>query len=178
MAKKDKIIVEGTEITIISEKQNDYISLTDMAGYKDELEARVVVSNWMSTRFTLDFLGIWEQIYNPNFNRMEFHTLKTESGRLVLTPKRWVERTNAIGMFSKAGRYGGGIFAHKDIAFEFGSWLSAEFKFYLIKEFQRLKEDENRRLSLEWNLQRTLSKVNYTEMKMVFRFHVTAASKV
>jgi len=161
MAKKEKIKVQGTEITIISNNKNDYISLTDMAGYKDELEARVVVSNWMSTHFTLGFLGIWEQIYNPNFNRMEFHALKTESGRLVLTPKRWVERTNAIGIFSKSGRYGGGTFAHKDIAFEFGSWLSAEFKFYLIKEFQRLKEDENQRLSLEWNLQRTLAKVNY-----------------
>ena len=161
MAKKGKITVQGTEITVISEKENDYISLTDMAGYKDELEARVVVSNWMSTRFTLDFLGIWEQVYNPNFNRMDFHTLKNQSGRLVLTPKRWAESTNAIGIYSKSGRYGGGTFAHKDIAFEFGSWLSAEFKFYLIKEFQRLKEDENQRLSLEWNLQRTLSKVNY-----------------
>jgi hypothetical protein len=115
----------------------------------------------MSTRFTLEFLGIWEQIYNPNFNRMEFHTIKNTDGRLVLTPKRWMERTNAIGIFSKSGRYGGGIFAHKDIAFEFGSWLSAEFKFYLIKEFQRLKEDELRAKSLEWNLQRTLSKINY-----------------
>ena len=98
MAKKEKITVQGTEITIISDKN-------DMAGYKDELEARVVVSNWMSTHFTLDFLGIWEQIYNPNFNRMEFHTLKTGAGRLVLTPKRWVERTNAIGIFSKYGKY-------------------------------------------------------------------------
>jgi hypothetical protein len=106
-------------------------------------------------------LGIWEEIYNPNFNRMEFHTIKNADGRLVLTPKRWVERTNAIGIFSKSGRYGGGIFAHRDIAFEFGSWLSAEFKFYLIKEFQRLKEEENNQKSLEWNLQRTLSKINY-----------------
>lgn len=161
MSKKDKITVQGTEITIISEKNSDYISLTDMAGYKDELEARVVVSNWMSTRFTLEFLGIWEEMYNPDFNRMEFHTIKNADGRLVLTPKRWVERTNAIGIFSKPGRYGGGIFAHKDIAFEFGSWLSAAFKFYLIKEFQRLKEDEARTKSLEWNLQRTLSKINY-----------------
>ena len=161
MTKKETINVKGTEITIIISKENDYISLTDMAGYKDEFEARIVVSNWMSTRFTLEFLGLWEQIYNPNFNRMEFHTIKNESGRLVLTPKRWVERTNAIGIFSKSGRYGGGIFAHKDIAFEFGSWLSAEFKFYLIKEFQRLKEDEVRQKSLEWNLQRTLSKINY-----------------
>ncbi len=161
MSKKDKITVQGTEITVISEKNSDYISLTDMAGYKDELEARVVVSNWMSTRFTLEFLGIWEEMYNPDFNRMEFHTIKNVDGRLVLTPKRWVERTNAIGIFSKSGRYGGGIFAHKDIAFEFGSWLSAAFKFYLIKEFQRLKEDETRTKSLEWNLQRTLSKINY-----------------
>lgn len=161
MSKKDKITVQGTEITIISEKNSDYISLTDMAGYKDELEARVVVSNWMSTRFTLEFLGIWEEMNNPDFNRMEFHTIKNADGRLVLTPKRWVERTNAIGIFSKPGRYGGGIFAHKDIAFEFGSWLSAAFKFYLIKEFQRLKEDEARTKSLEWNLQRTLSKINY-----------------
>jgi hypothetical protein len=161
MAKKDTIIVKGMEITVISDKKDDYISLTDMAGYKDELEARVVVSNWMSTRFTLEFLGIWEEIYNPNFNRMEFHTIKNADGRLVLTPKRWVERTNAIGIFSKSGRYGGGIFAHRDIAFEFGSWLSAEFKFYLIKEFQRLKEEEIQTKSLEWNLQRMLSKINY-----------------
>ena len=161
MAKKGTINVQGTAITIILSKEEDYISLTDMAGYKDELEARVVVSNWMSTRFTLEFLGVWEQIYNPNFNRMGFHTIKNADGRLVLTPKRWVESTNAIGIFSKAGRYGGGIFAHKDIAFEFGSWLSAEFKFYLIREFQRLKEDELRQKSLEWNLQRTLSKINY-----------------
>jgi hypothetical protein len=161
MSKKDKITVKGTEIAIITSKEDDYISLTDMAGYKDEMEARVVVSNWMSTRFTLEFLGIWEQINNPDFNCMEFHTIKNADGRLVLTPKRWVEKTNAIGIFSKSGRYGGGIFAHKDIAFEFGSWLSAEFKFYLIKEFQRLKEEEMRNASLEWNLQRTLSKINY-----------------
>lgn len=161
MSKKETITVQGTEIAVITSKEDDYISLTDMAGYKDEMEARVVVSNWMSTRFTLEFLGLWEQMYNPDFNRMEFHTIKNTDGRLVLTPKRWAERTNAIGIFSKSGRYGGGIFAHRDIAFEFGSWLSAEFKFYLIKEFQRLKESEERAKSLEWNLQRTLSKINY-----------------
>ena len=105
MAKKETISVQGTEITVITSKKDDYISLTDMAGYKDELEARVVVSNWMSTRFTLEFLGIWEQIYNPNFNRMEFHTIKNADGRLVLTTKRWVECTNAIGIFSKSGCY-------------------------------------------------------------------------
>jgi len=102
MKKKETINVKEIEITVITTKENDYISLTDMAGYKDELEARVVVSNWMSTRFTLEFLGIWEHIYNPNFNRMEFHTIKNADGRLVLTPKRWVERTNAIGIFSKS----------------------------------------------------------------------------
>lgn len=162
MAKTNsKIIVSNTEITIIQQNNEDYISLTDMAGYKDNLEARIVVSNWMSTHFTVDFLAVWEQVNNPNFNRMGFHTVRNSEGRLVLTPKRWVEMTNAIGIFSKSGRYGGGIFAHKDIAFEFGTWLSAEFKYFLIREFQRLKDDENNRLKLEWNLQRTLAKVNY-----------------
>jgi hypothetical protein len=161
MSKKETINVQGTRITVISSNNTDYISLTDMAGYKNTLDARIVVSNWMSSRYTLEFLGVWEQVNNPDFNRMEFHAVKNADGRLVLTPKRWVELTNAIGIFSKAGRYGGGIFAHRDIAFEFGTWLSAEFKYYLIKEFQRLKEEEQQRLSLEWNLQRTLSKINY-----------------
>jgi hypothetical protein len=161
MGKKEKITVQGTEITIISEQKEDYISLTDMAGYKDNLEARIVVSNWMSTYYTVDFLAVWEQVNNPNFNRMGFHAVRNGEGRLFLTPKRWVEMTNAIGIFSKAGRYGGGIFAHRDIAFEFGTWLSAEFKYFLIREFQRLKEEEQAGKSLEWNLQRTLSKINY-----------------
>lgn len=155
------IIVSNTEIRVTQQNNEDYISLTDMAGYKDNLEARIVVSNWMSTYYTVDFLAVWEQINNPNFNRMGFHTVRNGEGRLFLTPKRWVEMTNAIGIFSKSGRYGGGIFAHKDIAFEFGTWLSAEFKYFLIREFQRLKDDENNRLKLEWNLQRTLAKVNY-----------------
>lgn len=161
MVKSKKIEVEGREITIISQQEEDYISLTDMAGYRDNLEARIVVSNWMSTHYTVDFLAVWEQVNNPNFNRMGFHTVRNGAGRLFLTPKRWVEMTNAIGIFSKSGRYRGGIFAHKDIAFEFGTWLSAEFKYFLIREFQRLKDDENNRLKLEWNLQRTLAKVNY-----------------
>ena len=156
-----KIIVSNTEISVTQINNEDYISLTDMAGYKDNLEARIVVSNWMSTYYTIDFLAVWEQINNPDFNRMGFHTVRNGEGRLVLTPKRWVEMTNAIGIFSKSGRYGGGIFGHKDIAFEFGAWLSAEFKYFLIREFQRLKDDENNRLNLEWNLQRALSKVNY-----------------
>jgi hypothetical protein len=161
MVKGKKIQVIGREITIISLQEEDYISLTDMAGYKDNLEARIVVSNWMSTHYTVDFLAVWEQINNPDFNRMGFHTVRNGEGRLFLTPKRWTELTNAIGIFSKSGRYGGGIFAHKDIAFEFGTWLSAEFKYFLIREFQRLKNEETDRLKLEWNLQRTLAKVNY-----------------
>jgi hypothetical protein len=116
----------------------------------------------MRNRSTIEFIGLWEQFNNPNFNSIEFDGIKSMAGSngFSLTPKRWIEATNAIGIVSRAGRYGG-TFAHKDIAFEFASWLSAEFKFYLIKEFQRLKEDEQQRLSLEWNLQRTLSKINY-----------------
>jgi len=163
MAKKDKITVQGTEIMLFSHKKEDYISLTDMARHKDTMETSLVISHWLSTRYTIEFMGIWESVNNPNFKPTEFSRFKMESGSngFVLTPKRWVESTNAIGIFSKAGRYGGGTFAHKDIAFEFASWLSAEFKYLLIREFQRLKEDENQRLSLEWSLQRTLSKVNY-----------------
>ena len=117
----------------------------------------------MRNRNTLEFLGIWEQIHNPGFKGVEFDTFKKEAGlnSFRLTPKKWVETTKAIGIQSRAGRYGGGTYAHKDLAFEFGSWLSPEFKLYLIKEFQRLKEDENRRLSLEWKLNRTLAKINY-----------------
>jgi hypothetical protein len=163
MKKKETINVKGTEIVLFSNQKQDFISLTDMAKFKDTMEPSLVISHWMSTRYTIDFMGIWEQINNPDFKPTEFSRFKIESGSngFVMTPKRWTEATNAIGIFSKSGRYGGGTFAHKDIAFEFASWLSAEFKFFLIKEFQRLKEDESQRLSLEWNLQRTLSKVNY-----------------
>jgi len=157
--KKETINVQGTEIRIISGKNEEYVCLTDMAGYKDTLEARIVVSNWMSSQYVVDFLCIWEVFNNPNFNRMGFQTFKNSSTRLVLTPKRWVELTNATGMFSKSGRYGGGIFAHKDIAFEFGTWLSAEFKYLLIREFQRLKEQEQK--ALGWSAKRELAKINY-----------------
>jgi hypothetical protein len=159
--KQDIINVKGIAINLVTHNQEDYVSLTDMAGYKDSLEARVVVSNWMSTYYTLEFLAVWEQVNNPNFNRMEYHTVKTAPGRLIMTPKRWIELTKAIGIISKSGRYGGGIFAHRDIAFEFATWLSAEFKYYLILEFQRLQKEEQQRQSLEWNLQRTLAKINY-----------------
>jgi hypothetical protein len=158
--KKSIISVKGSDITIISQSDIDYISLTDMA---KKFGGDDLIYSWMRNRNTLEFLGIWEQIHNMNFKGGEFETFKKQAGlnSFHLTPKKWIDATNAIGIQSRAGRYGGGTYAHKDIAFEFGSWLSPEFKLYLIKEFQRLKEDENRRLSLEWNLNRTLSKINY-----------------
>jgi hypothetical protein len=158
--KKSKIEVQGFEIKIVSNNNDDFISLTDMA---NKFGGDDLIYSWMRNRNTLEFLGIWEQIHNINFKGSEFETFKKEAGlnSFHLTPKKWTVATNAIGIYSKAGRYGGGTYAHKDLAFEFGSWLSPEFKLYLIKEFQRLKEDENLRLSLEWNLNRTLSKLNY-----------------
>lgn len=159
MSKNKSIIVKGTEITIIQDKQNDYISLTDMLKAKD---GDFFISDWLRNRNTVEFLGIWESVYNPNFNYGEFAIIKSQAGlnNYKISVKEWVEKTNAIGLKASAGRYGG-TYAHKDIAFEFGMWISAEFKIYLIKEFQRLKDDENNRLKLEWNLQRTLAKVNY-----------------
>jgi hypothetical protein len=163
MNKKEMIMVQGTEIILLSHQKEDYISLTDMAKYKNAEATGLVISHWLSTRYTIRFMGIWEQMYNPDFNVTEFGNIKNESGDngFVLTSKQWIERTCAIGIVAKPGRYGGGTFAHSDIAFEFATWLSPEFKFLLIKEFKRLKSDESRRLSLEWNLQRTLSKINY-----------------
>jgi len=157
MKKNSKITVLGKEITV---GQNDYISLTDMLKAKD---GDFFISDWLRNRNTVEYLGIWEQIHNPDFNYGEFATIKSQAGlnSYKISVKEWVQKTNAIGLTAKAGRYGGS-YAHKDIAFEFGMWISAEFKIYLVKEFQRLKEDENDRLKLDWNLQRTLSKVNYT----------------
>jgi len=134
-----------------------------MARFKNAETTGLVISHWLSTRYTVEFMGLWEQINNPDFNITEFSNIKNESGSngFVLSAKKWIEKTNAIGIISKTGRYDGGTFAHKDIAFEFGSWISPQFKYYLIREFQRLKEDENDRLKLDWNLQRTLAKVNY-----------------
>jgi hypothetical protein len=163
MSKKETISVQGTEIILLSHKKDDYISLTDMAKFKNAEATGYVISRWLSARYTIDFVGIWERINNPDFNVVEFNNIKNESGMhgFVLTSKQWIEKTNAVGIIAKPGRYGGGTFAHKDIAFEFASWLSPEFKYLLIIEFQRLKEDELRQKSLEWNLQRTLSKINY-----------------
>ena len=163
MAKKGTINVQGTAITIITSKEEDYISLTDMANAKaGQTRAADVIKNWIRTRATLEFLGTWEQLYNPDFKVVEFDHFKMQAGlpSFVLSTGEWVEKTNAIGIHVKHGKYGG-TYAHKDIAFEFGAAISAVFRLFLIKEFQRLKEDELRQKSLEWNLQRTLSKINY-----------------
>ena len=163
MAKNKTINVKGTEIIILTESNRDeYISLTGIARYRDAERSDYILQNWLRTRSTIEFVGLWEQFNNPNFNSIEFDGIKNQAGSnsFSLTPKRWIEATNAIGIISKTGKYGG-TFAHRDIAFEFATWISAEFKFYFIKEFQRLKADENDRLKLEWNLQRTLAKVNY-----------------
>ena len=157
--KKSIIAVQGTEISVMSYPQGDYISLTDMLKAKD---GDFFISDWLRNRNTVEFLGIWERVYNPDFNYGEFAIIKSQAGlnSYKISVKEWVNKTHAIGLKATAGRYGG-TYAHKDIAFEFGMWISPEFKIYLIKEFQRLKEDENRRLSLAWNLNRTLSKLNY-----------------
>jgi hypothetical protein len=155
-----KIEVEQKIISITNHNENDYICLTDMVRGE---EGNDHIRNWMRNRNTVEFLGIWEQLYNPNFKGVEFDTFKKEAGlnSFNLTPKKWVESTNAIGIISVSGRYGG-TYAHKDIAFEFGAWISPMFKLLLIKEFQRLKEIETNQYNLEWNVKRVLSKVNYT----------------
>ena len=160
---KGKITAQGTEITVLSKgTDDDFISLTDIARYKNSDEPNVVVANWLRNRNTVEFLGIWEQLYNPDFKPLEFEGFRKEAGlnAFTLSPMKWVNATNAIGITVKAGR-GGGTFAHKDIAFEFASWISNEFKLYIIKDYQRLKADENNRISLDWNVKRILAKVNY-----------------
>jgi hypothetical protein len=158
--KKSTINVQGIDIAVLSYQNNDYISLTDMVKKFDGGNA--LIEQWLRNKNTIEFLAVWEHIYNPNFNSLEFEGIRNEAGtnRFYLSAKKWIDSTNAKGLIASAGRYGG-TFAHKDIAFEFGSWLSPEFKLYLIKEFQRLKDEENLRLSLDWNLTRTLSKINY-----------------
>lgn len=163
MKKIKKIEVKGLVIITFEKNTFDFISLTDIAKYKDSERTNYVIQNWMRTRSTVEFLGLWEKLHNLNFNSIEFDAFKNESGSnsFSLTPQRWIEKTNSVGLVSKAGRYGGGTYAHKDIAFEFASWISPEFKLYLIKEFQRLKEEENERLKLGWDVKRTLTKINY-----------------
>lgn len=160
---KATINANGTEITVLSKgDENDYISLTDIARYKNPDEPKDVVKNWMRSRSTIEFLGLWEQLNNPEFKGVEFDSFIHEAGSnaFTLSPQKWIATTNAIGVISKSGRYGG-TFAHKDIAFEFASWVSAEFKLYIIKDYQRLKADENSHISLEWNVNRVISKINY-----------------
>ncbi|MGV1010983.1 MAG: KilA-N domain-containing protein [Flavobacterium sp.] len=162
MAKNKKINVQGIEVVVYKTNEEDFLSLTDIARYKDANNTDSLIQNWLRNRNTVELLGYWEMMYNPNFKPLEFEGFRKQAGlnSFVLTPKKWIETTNAIGIVSKSGRYGG-TFAHKDIAFEFASWISIEFKLYIIKEFQRLKTEENSRLQLEWNLQRTISKINY-----------------
>ena len=161
--KKEKIEAKGFSIEIYTEDfKNDYISLTDIARYKNINEPKDVVKNWLRVRDTIEFLGLWETIHNPNFKGVEFDAFRKEAGSnaFTLSPQRWIEKTNAIGIVSKSGR-GGGTYAHPDIAMEFASWISAEFKLYLIQDYKRLKSDETSKLSLTWNLHREISKINY-----------------
>ena len=160
--RKATVNVKGTDVTVLVHREQDYISLTDIARHKNAGLTDDLIRNWLRNRNTIEFLGIWESLNNPAFKPVEFDGFRKSAGlnSFALTPRQWIEKTAAIGILSKRGRYGG-TFAHKDIAFEFASWISVEFKLFLIKEFQRLKEDENSRLSLTWNLNRTLSKLNY-----------------
>ena len=160
--KNNKIVVKGSEISILHIDAEDFISLTDIAKHKDALNTDDIIKNWLRNRNTVELLGFWEQLHNPNFKPLEFEGFRKQAGlnSFTMTPKKWIESTNALGIISKSGRYGG-TFAHRDIAFEFASWISIEFKLYFIKEFQRLKNEESDRLQLNWNLQRTISKINY-----------------
>jgi hypothetical protein len=157
-----KLNVNEIEIVLYKHNEEEYISLTDMAKYRDSERTNYIIQNWMRTRNTIEFLGLWENLNNPNFNSIEFDAFRIEAGSnsFTLTPKKWIESTNAIGIKSKSGRYGG-TYAHKDIAFEFASWISPTFKLYLITEYQRLKEIETNQYNLEWNVKRILTKTNY-----------------
>ena len=159
--------VTRSDIKILKQIQkdfeNEYISLTDIAKYRNDNDPRFIIQNWMRNRNTVEFLAVWEELHNPDFNRVQFEAVRSEAGlnRFVMTPTKWIEQTNAIGIVSKAGRYGGGTYAHSDIAMAFATWISPEFQLYIMKDYRRLKQDENSRFSLDWNLNRALSKVNY-----------------
>lgn len=159
------IHADGVDISVVTVvgSEDDYISLTDMARRKNSVAPKDVVKNWLRIRSTIEYLGLWEELNNPNFKGVEFDSFKNRAGEntFTLSPQQWIKATNAIGLISKSGRYGGGTFAHKDIAFEFASWLSPEFKLYIIKDYQRLKEDEGHRLALDWNVKRILAGTNY-----------------
>ena len=154
-----KIFVKDTDITILTVNEKDYISLTDIAKYKSD-DPNAVIANWIRNRNTLEFLGLWEVLYNPDFKPLEFEGFKKEAGlnAFTLSPRKWIESTNAIGIITKSGRYGG-TFAHKDIAFKFANWISVEFELYLLTEYQRLKADEQKQIG--WTAKRELAKINY-----------------
>ncbi len=162
MAKKKIVVIKDTQIAIASLREDDYICITDIARYKNPDEPKDVVKNWMRSKSTIEFLGLWEKLHNPDFKGVEFDSFLQEAGSnsFVLSPSKWIETTQAIGIMTSPGKTGG-TFAHHDIAFEFAAWVSAEFKLLLLKEFQRLKKEETGRLQLEWDLQRTLAKINY-----------------
>ena len=168
--------IEAKGITIrarLSSYGDDYISLTDIAKYEDEDNPRYIIQNWMRNRSTVDYLAIWEELHNPNFNRVEFEAVTKNAGRnaFVMTPQKWIDSTNAIGIISKSGRYGG-TYAHSDIAFEFASWISAEFKLYIIKDYQRLKQAESDHLSLDWSARREIAKTNYKVHTDAIKEHI------
>jgi hypothetical protein len=161
--KTKEIQVKGIDVGIMNINSQKYISLTDIAKKKNPEEPRFVVINWLRNRNTVEFLGIWEFIHNNNFNRVGFNTVRLNSGlnSFTISPSKWIKETNAIGIFTKSGRYDSGTYAHEDIALEFASWISAEFKLYFIKEFRRLKKEESEKKSLDWNLKRQLARINY-----------------
>lgn len=169
---KETIHAKGIDIGIYTtDFENEFISLTDIAKYRNEDDPRFVIQNWMRNRNTIEFLAVWEELHNSNFNRVQFEAVRNEAGlnRFVMTPTKWTELTGAIGIISKAGRYGG-TYAHSDIAMSFATWLSPEFQLYITKDYRRLKSDENSRLSLNWNLNREVAKLNY-------RIHTDAIKK-
>lgn len=160
---KDVLKAKGIDISIYTKDfENEFISLTDIAKYRNEDDPRFVIQNWMRNRNTIEFLAVWEELHNPEFNRVQFDAVRNEAGlnRFVMTPTKWITQMNAIGIVSKAGRYGG-TYAHTDIAMAFATWISPEFQLYIMKDYRRLKTDENSRLSLGWNLKREISKLNY-----------------
>ena len=163
MAKKSSLQVKGTTIRTLQHNGIDYICITDIARQKNPAEPKDVVKNWMRLKNTLEYLGLWEQLNNPAFKGVEFDSFKSHAGEnaFTLSPQQWVKATNAIGIVSKSGRYGGGTYAHKDIAFEFASWVSPEFKLYIIQDYQRLKSEKSHQDTLDWNVKRLLSKANY-----------------
>jgi hypothetical protein len=176
--KNKTINVQGNEVTVYQNKTEDYISLTDIAKYRDNDNPSNVISLWLRTFNTIRYLGLWETLHNPDFKPHIYEGFKNESAdpSFWMSAQKWIKETNALGIISKSGRYGGGTFAHSDIAFKFAAWISAEFELYLVTEFKRLKAEEQQRLSLEWNLQRTISKINYRIHTDAIKEHIVPPS--